>query len=542
MFQIFSLVIGQLKKINYQHWSWVILSLLLGAGFWLRFQNIAEFSRLSFFDGGRDMLVAKHLADGLTSWKIAPDSTGIFPNTPLYFLILGLSYKFLGGGIGVIGLHLVLGIGLIWLAFLIGRLLADELTGLFLAVLVTFSPGLIVASQTVWQPHFQYFFVGLAIYVWLKAVNGAESRWYFLSQVATILMLSLYNGVLPVAGLLSFGLIFSWFKTAKHNQNFRSLTKSFLVFSVVVWLIWFGAIYGILLTFPNFSLSYIANPFIHAGTNLNWLVKIYRIFCLSLQLITSNPGFAVIELFYLLGFSLIYTNMFRQNLATFKQKKLNWQVLFFSLVYFSFGIALLLPGGESFNWRITAQSLVLLILMGLIPAVVFQKHWSRWLAYLVILGVFFNSNFNFYRSHLLQKNDGDFLVSQKLAEMINLDVISHDIAKTDFNILVRINENSVPETYNLAAFWDSASIQLALELQDADYTKRVQLVPWPIIFSNYLQPASHNYYLVCLADQLSQDCLSEMTDTKSFSIRSVADLESSSVGQIKLYQLTKILP
>lgn len=527
-----------LKSFVWYYWVELILIGLIGLACWFRLQNINNFSKLSFSDGGRDVLVAKRLADGLTSWKIAPDFVGIFPNTPAYFLILGFTYKFFGGINGIIGLNFILGIGVIWLLFLIGKRLVDVQTGLVLAALGVFSPGLIVASQTVWQPNLQYFFVALAIYSWITAVILVKPAWYFLSQLAVIAMLAIYNGVLPVAGLLSLGLVVSWLKFAKRQPDFKRLTLKFLGLSCLLWFIWLGIIYGILLSFPEFNLNNIIYPLTGKASKLSLLAKLVKIFSLSNQLVSWQPSFLIPAIVAGVGLGAAYVNL--RILKPLKRvvKKLNQIFLFFFLAYLSLGIGCLLPEGENFAWRITAQSMLLLILIGLLPALIFKKIWLRGIMYFIILGYLLSVNLYFISFRLKAIAMNDFLVSQKVAEIIQADVETNNLSKTNFGILVWTAHQSSNINF-LVNYWESASIQLALELKNSAYVKRVKILPWPLISSNYFQPSTGDFYLICFEDISGENCPAEIKQVDEFWVKFLASTESPLMGKIDTFKLTR---
>lgn len=521
------------------------LGCLLIIGFWMRFEGIEKMLNIGLSDGGRDVLIAKRLVEGQASWLTAPQSAGIVPNAPVYYWLLALGYK-LGGGInGVVGLHLVFGVGLIWLSYLIGLKLVDKITGLFLASLVTFSPALIATSQAVWQPNLQTFFIGLAIYVWLMALGSKRSSWYFLSPVATLFMLLIYNSVLPLAIFLNLTLFLGWLNV--NAPNLQSIqfrlgldlqTKKFLKSLGLNFLIWMLLTYGIVGYFGVAKLLNLVIVFNNSrhlsdlGPNFIQLLK------LSLQTLVFVPN---IKLNYFLIAGLTAIVLLIRPLIKNSQANQNLIIYlgFFSLNYLSFGCGMLLPSGETLGWRILAQSYILLIVVALIPVIVFKNLLGRILIYGLILGLLFQSNKNYFKYYPKAESSTHYIWSEIIANQIQQDFRGRNELPSELGIIVKHEYQTNITTQELAVFWEGASVQLALELENPIFQNRVRIVPWATKWSNYLQPNKGNYYLICIYFTPDVNCLRDISDITNFQVKLIETDYVNKINKLELYYLAR---
>lgn len=253
---LFSFFQNALVFINHKFVIYLLLFLIFAYGTYLRTINL-ENTAAWFGDSGRDVLVAKHLAEYREGFLVAPHASrgnGLIKNTPFYFWILGLSWLISGSEDGVIFLFSLFGAVNIILAFLIFKQFCSDYRALFFAYLVSISSVLINFSRNIWQPNLLPFFQLASILFYIK---GLKKNWYFyLSTQFAFLALHIHFSYLPIllaTLLLVIRILF------KKKEKIKMLLFLLLVsINCFVWLFLSGSI-GILKIFESKTVSLPAN-------------------------------------------------------------------------------------------------------------------------------------------------------------------------------------------------------------------------------------------------------------------------------------------
>lgn len=133
----------------------------------LRVYNLEDTARV-LSDTGRDLLIAKHLAEGEADFFISPPSSGGVANSPLYFWTLAVFWR-LGGGIATTFFyHAAVASLLVLVMWQIGKAVKDESLGIFLAFYFAIQPFFISYARWVWQPSLLPLFTALLLLFFLK--------------------------------------------------------------------------------------------------------------------------------------------------------------------------------------------------------------------------------------------------------------------------------------------------------------------------------------------------------------------------------------
>ncbi|MGN6814680.1 MAG: glycosyltransferase family 39 protein [Solirubrobacterales bacterium] len=162
----------------------VALAGLIGAAAVLRFAGLG--------------VQSYHHDEVITAMRVLPGSLShLFhevrvseSNPPLYYLLAwGWAKAFGLGEVGLRSLSALLGVAVVPVAYLIGRELSSRRTGLVLAAFVAFNPMLIWYSQEARSYALLIFFCALSLYFFLRALDRAEGRDFWLWGLTSALAL-----------------------------------------------------------------------------------------------------------------------------------------------------------------------------------------------------------------------------------------------------------------------------------------------------------------------------------------------------------------
>lgn len=149
----------------------LVLIVIIITSLFLRFHKQAEY--LDFFaDVGRDMLVAKHIAEDKKFTLAKPYANATTPylnNSILYFNLLGIAWIIAPSVEAIMSLHTLLSILVVLYGYRITKQLCkDAMTGLFTAVHFTFSFYFIQLARLIWQPNLLPYIYILNLFLILK--------------------------------------------------------------------------------------------------------------------------------------------------------------------------------------------------------------------------------------------------------------------------------------------------------------------------------------------------------------------------------------
>jgi hypothetical protein len=194
---------GRLRRFALSPWTWLAFILAVALG--LRLQMFGGIIRLDMF---RYMEVSYHVLHGGSLF----DQNVFYASSRLTLLAPLLLFNWLFGyGEHVSTLWpLMCSIGIVAVAFLIGRELFDDRVGLVAAALAAFAPIEIELATQLLPDAVEGFFVGLAIYLGIRAVKR-DRGWRAAAALSGAALALAYftrvNAVLFMPGLLALGLL-----------------------------------------------------------------------------------------------------------------------------------------------------------------------------------------------------------------------------------------------------------------------------------------------------------------------------------------------
>lgn len=186
--------------------------LLTIVGLGLRIGSISYGNFAFTFDVGRDLLAVEKIITEKKFTLLGPSSgiPGFFYTSWWYYFLLPAFFLSSGNPFWVVCFIALLGVLMIPLSFLLGKLIARERWGLILSALVSVSPFLISTSTQIWSPNLVPFFSFCLLFFYLLLVINKKIYLFpilgFL--VGLIFELEMHAGfILLPALLLSFPLI-----------------------------------------------------------------------------------------------------------------------------------------------------------------------------------------------------------------------------------------------------------------------------------------------------------------------------------------------
>ncbi|HUD45095.1 MAG TPA: hypothetical protein VMR41_06115 [Patescibacteria group bacterium] len=156
--------------------SYILLALILLIGLWFRIQGPLWGLFAYTYDVGRDLLAVNEIVHHLKIPLIGPTTgmEGVFYGPWWYYILTIPFIVFNGNPSGISFFMALLGVLTAFLSFLVGRKIGGELTGLILASLVSFSPGMI--SSQIWNPYLALPFIMLLFYFIAQSYEEKTQR------------------------------------------------------------------------------------------------------------------------------------------------------------------------------------------------------------------------------------------------------------------------------------------------------------------------------------------------------------------------------
>ena len=250
------------KNRNWKHLHLLILlsTILIGA-----FLRLYRLERLMWWwqsgDHGRDLLVAKHIADYGEIIFSGPSSfggIGLLKNSVFYYYFLSFFWSLAHSAKGVVFFFSLLNIATIFIVYVITAKLRNQKAGLIAALLMSLSYRAIVFSRSVYQPFLLPLFISLYLASLLYSLK--EKSFFSLTISTVLIFLSLqfhYSTLLflpafafwTIYGLkvindkskkfilkfvffifLCFFLVLSWLFFSYHSLNVIKVLKKIILF------------------------------------------------------------------------------------------------------------------------------------------------------------------------------------------------------------------------------------------------------------------------------------------------------------------------
>lgn len=469
-----------------------ILIAILVLSFTLRYSVAQQKNGYSFGDGGRDLFVIKHVADGSAPFNITPPSSSkLIPNTLIYYQMLGLFYRI--GGLDFVLLMFVLsGVLVVFCTYLIIDLLFKfHWLSLWSAFLVGISPFFINLSSNIWQPNIQFPFAIASFCLVLTALSTHKIKYFYLSLIPFFLTLSLHNTGLPIVTLFSLFLVFDLRRNGLSAE--KKYQNIFLVLLCVMWLSWLGlTYYGNPITLDGSDLFTEASPArLLSAKFVEFVISLFDINhvqdSLPLWIKISSP-FLVIVAF----------------IKNYQKKLLPRTITALIVALISFLLLLaIVPGAEYRGWYFYLQTYLLFILIPLMPIIVWQRKKTANL--LLAISVFLFSYVAYATFSPPELIFYEPLIESKIvAQVIETDVLNNQIKTSDFSFRIKKSdtEEATENRLQKLSEYFSSSVQFSLESQDFSSSNRPPVVDSSTNLTKWMEADRKISYLFCLGYQI----------------------------------------
>lgn len=507
----------------------IVLLAILTLALVLRYSSSLLQNNLSFGDGGRDIFVAKKMAENGIFQNIDPlSSLSLIPNTPIYYQLIAIFYKI--GGINAISLLFILsGVLVVYLTYQIVKLLfASEWLALWAALMVTISAFFINLSATIWPPHIQFSFTVLSLYLTIKILYTHQKKLYWLSLIPLFFTLTLHNSGIPIAFIFSVFMVVDytrhhWKKTSPFKINVYYLAQA------LVWCAW------LLSTYYHKTINFIPGQ-----------SNIY----LSLTTIGEKYLSFGKNLFVIFGDGQLETTIaLMLILSTLFALVVNLKHKFFpkSVSYLLFALLSLLalmpivPGAEFRSWYFFLQLFLLFWLLPMAPRISFSQQKNS--TPLLVIWIFLFSNL-IIKANIKQKNEmfqtlGE---SRVAAQIIKMDLSRNMIDEHEFALSSKTNQTINNSLEVLKQAYLPASVQYVLEVDDPNFANRATAVGSSTMWSNYLEPDKQINYLLCFGFGASNgnDCLKDIYSGEGKNIKSEYLTSFNLSSPIHIFKLTTL--
>ena len=236
---------------------WLTLGLLTISAFFIRLENfkrgdLRSIDEIVYYRMALQM--SKNIADYNTipygkelraSGRELPDYffEPLFKHPPLFSLLTTLSTKLFGPTlISSYYPSLLLGILIIPLTFLLGRLIFNNAVGLLAAFFVYLDPISIICSQKVWMDSTIAFFTLLTVLCFAHALHDKKDIFFLLSGIASgLAMTTKYTGILGIIIICVYVALYRR-ELFKNRWFMASLSIPFLM--LLPWIYWNYQVYG----------------------------------------------------------------------------------------------------------------------------------------------------------------------------------------------------------------------------------------------------------------------------------------------------------
>ncbi len=531
-----SMTISTPNRIRWYATALLSLILLSVIGLYSRTTNVESLFNVSFADGGRELLVTKRIAEERLGLDIAPWTTfSLIPNTPLLYWIMVPVYTNFNF-IGINYMNAIMGVGIVLLSYYFFIILFKNHWLAFLfGVMTALSPGLISESVQIWQPYLQHvFLVGSLVFTTL-ALATKRQQYYWLAALFFFPSLSLHASAIPVIIIFSTFIIFDFRNQVKNKKYFKHPLFFYLLLGAV-WISWLYLTYIVVGINHDFAQPLQQNfQFLFSK---EYIYKIANTFKATLSYIgaMSSMRYLPSMLISIALILVVIKNYFFGPLT----KQLT---LLFLLLLSTLTLAFIPYGTEFRAWYFFTQIFCCYLLLGILPILLFGKNRRGYFAQLLWVAVLIIFGANSYFDMIAQKSN-PFDASKEIASMIISDTNSSNIAYNDFIIIPKHSYSSENSIQALTLNWNSASVQLALEMIDSKYSKRISVVPLKISPTNIVQPDSKNTYVICLGyqEKTKENCIMGIFSEKSSNISAslIGNIHTTEYNDIFLYRIKEV--
>lgn len=208
----------------------LIIAVILLAAFFIRVYRIDELLGF-YYDQGRDALVVWDFWHEGKPFLVGPTTglAGIFRGPYYYYLIA--PFYFLGRGDPIYPtVFLILTtVAAVWLIYCLGTKIQDRTTGIFAAVLASFSYYIVMASRWLSNPTPMILLSMVLVWAMLKVTEGKKWGWPVISLSAGLSLFSFGSaGELYYFLAIAVFLVWQW----KNRPDLKNLAISVFLFSL----------------------------------------------------------------------------------------------------------------------------------------------------------------------------------------------------------------------------------------------------------------------------------------------------------------------
>ncbi len=221
------------------HFTAILLGIILLCGLFFRVYDLNN-TVTWYGDSSRDVLVAKHLIEGEIVF-VRPDASGgrrQILNSPLYFILISIFWFITHSPLLISYIFALFGVLSIVLAFLLGKEIKNNETGIYAASFISFSNLFIAQSRAIWQTHLITFFLLLALLFVVRLYKRKSIQDAFIALTLAFFTLHLHLAFLPIFLVLLF-LIIRGFTKCAHKGNFVKIL--FFTYTLGLSVLWYFA-------------------------------------------------------------------------------------------------------------------------------------------------------------------------------------------------------------------------------------------------------------------------------------------------------------
>ena len=495
-----------IKKIIIKYRFQFFLSIVMAIGLWLRFYNLPDqvWSQ-SGYDESRDMLVAEHIykyKESINRGPLAAGGLGQLKNSPVYYYLIAMLWALASNPTSFMYLWATILAGQILLAYLIGKKLGDETSGIITSIVFAINNQLIYQSRQLLQPHLLPVFSLLFLWILLKNKEKKSIIFILLMIFLLLFPLHIHYGVLIIFPAGCFWISYFWSEILEEKISIKNI---FLPIITAVGLIfsWIIATYRkkvfdqILFFTTNFTKS-----------NISFLEKIN-------QLLTelTNSFIPSFSLFWAILFIIFFTilSFFWLKKKYSRSGIINWAII----CSFSFStlLAVLFSGRIANTYLLSSLPFFLILLsLGLRQLISINKLFGLiivgWILYFLYIPtnhlLFFNTPAESFR----QQN-------YKIAKLIYRDSIKNNQDKKqpiNFGIASLSTIENLPFDG-----WATSGIWFYLEkLFDQ---KLIKLTSIGVSHSPLIRKIN-DLYFICdhrvLSERINESCLNRFTKNRNY--------------------------
>ena len=172
-------------------WRWATPALVLALTAISLFLRTRELHAAFWIDEGLSVGIAHH------HWSAIPHLLRQDGSPPAYYMLLGLWIRVFGDGVQATHvLSVIFALGCIPLAYWVGRVAFDRVTGWYCSALAAFDPYLTYYAQETRMYSLEAFLGLIATLAWLKGIVDGRRRWLPVLAVVLALMVYVHNWAL----------------------------------------------------------------------------------------------------------------------------------------------------------------------------------------------------------------------------------------------------------------------------------------------------------------------------------------------------------